>query len=609
MCGIAGFLEGEGSDCTTADKQELVRKMAYTLRHRGPDSNGIWTSGNVALGHARLIVVDPEGGAQPMQKSAEGATYAIVYNGELYNTEEVRAKLLKKGHTFASYSDTEVVLTAYMEWKEECVQHFNGIFAFAVWCDKDCSLFLARDRLGVKPLFYSFIDGTFIFGSEIKALLVHPLVKPQIDTEGLRIIFGQIGRTAGSLPFKWIKDLRPAHFIKVKDGQLDIKKYWQLKAKQHTDSLEETIDKVRELYVKAVERQLVSDVPLGSLLSGGIDSSSIAAIAARKRKEEGKGPFPTFSIEFKHQDEYFKPTFGRESNDTPYIKIMQKFSGTDHTFVTVSIDEQLQLLREVVQAKDLPGVGDVDTSMLLLFQEVKKKCTVVLSGECADEVFGGYPWFHSNSFLDKDEAPMSLVSIQAKHDLLRPEWRDKLNVTDIPKQVWHEITKDTPLLEGDDPENIKLQKMHYLNFNWFMYTLLERKDRLSMHYGVEVRVPFADHELMEYVWNIPKTMKTVNGVEKTILREALKGILPEEVRTRKKSMYPTSSDPALREKLAALIRKEILDNPDAPILKYYLKEKIEQFISATETTFEKSFLGTILQTNYWLQAYNIEYVE
>lgn len=607
MCGIAGFVENEGS--TAAVKQELVRKMASTLHHRGPDSNGVWISDKVALGHARLIVVDPLGGSQPMQKTKGNATFTIVYNGELYNTEEVRAKLLVKGYTFNSYSDTEVVLTSYMEWREECVHHFNGIFAFAVWCDEDSSLFLARDRLGVKPLFYSFIDGTFIFGSEIKALLAHPLVKPQIDIAGLKIIFGQFGRTPGGVPFKWIKELKPAHILKVKDGQLDIKRYWQLKAKPHTDSFEETVKKVRELYVRAVERQLVSDVPLGSLLSGGIDSSSIAAIAARKKKEEGGGPFPTFSIEFKHQEEYFEPSFGRESNDTPYIKIMQKFSETDHTFVTVSVDEQLQLLHEGVHARDLPGAGDLDTSMLLLFQSIKKRCTVVLSGECADEVFGGYPWFHSAEFLDKDQVPMGWITVQARDGLLKPEWREKLNITDIPKQLWDEITKDTPLLEGDDPENIKLQKMHYLNFNWIMYFLLERKDRLSMHYGIEVRVPFADHELMEYVWNIPRTMKTVNGVEKTILREALVGILPEEVRTRKKSMYPTSSDPTLRGALAALIRKEILDNPDAPILKYYVKEKIEELINSSHTNFEKTFLGTLLQTNYWLQAYNIEYVE
>ena len=286
MCGITGWINFKKD---LRKEESILAAMTKTLSKRGPDDSNIWLDTHVAFGHKRLTVVDPEGGKQPMARETAGNEFVICYNGELYNTEDLRKVLLSKGYTFKGHSDTEVLLTAYIEWREECVSRLNGIFAFAVWDSEKQQVFIGRDRMGVKPLFFSEKDNGLIFGSELKALLAHPSAAAEVDREGLAEVLG-LGpsRSPGSGVFKDIKELRPGHAMTFSKNGLKIWRYWNVKSQEHTDTFDETVEKVGFLVKDSITRQLVSDVPLCTFLSGGLDSSAITAIAAESYKAERK---------------------------------------------------------------------------------------------------------------------------------------------------------------------------------------------------------------------------------------------------------------------------------------------------------------------------------
>jgi len=306
MCGIVGWINYNED---LLKKKEFIVPMTDTLANRGPDASGIWSSNHALLGHRRLIVVDPAGGSQPMTRKYGEKEYVITYNGELYNTLDLRKELEAKGHVFKSNSDTEVLLVSYIEWGPDCVEYLNGIYAFGIWSEADQSLFIARDRFGVKPLFYTLIGDSFLFASEIKALLANPLVKREVGPDGLAEIF-MLGpaRTPGHGVFKNIYEVKPAHSIIFDRKGLREKRYWKLESKPHTDSIDQTVEKVRNLVLDAIKRQLVADVPLCTFLSGGLDSSIISAVTAKCFKEEGNKQLHTFSIDYVDNDIYFKPS-------------------------------------------------------------------------------------------------------------------------------------------------------------------------------------------------------------------------------------------------------------------------------------------------------------
>ncbi|TCL67421.1 asparagine synthase (glutamine-hydrolysing) [Hydrogenispora ethanolica] len=559
MCGIAGWVDWE-ADLTR--ERALLEEMTRRLSDRGPDAEGYWTSRHAAIGHRRLIVVDPAGGWQPMIKRYGERTYVLTYNGELYNTAEVRAELEAKGHRFDSYSDTEVVLVAYIEWGPDCVERFNGIYAIGIWSEYDQSLFLARDRMGVKPLFYCLRGGTLIFGSEIKALLAHPRVEAVLDRDGVAEIFG-LGpaRTPGKGVLKGIAEVRPGYWLLYdRANGLKQRQYWELESRPHTDGLETTVERVRELVVDAIRRQLVSDVPVCTFLSGGLDSSVISTVAARDYQAEGKEPLRTFSIDYRDNDKYFKPSAFQPNPDQPWIERMAGFLGTRHFPVVVDTPEVYEALRGAVLARDLPGMADIDSSLWLFCREIKKEATVALSGECADEVFGGYPWFHRPEAVAADTFPWSLA-VDFRSRLLAPEWRDQIDLRRYVTDRYRETLAEVPRLPGEDPTEERRRELFYLNLHWFMQVLLDRKDRMSMAHGLEVRVPYCDHRIVEYVWNIPWAMKTCEGREKGILRRAVADMLPEDVVWRKKSPYPKTHNPDYFERVKRELQT-ILEAPD-----------------------------------------------
>lgn len=609
MCGITGWVDYKRS---LEGERDVVTKMAETLAKRGPDDNKVWIKGNVAFGHKRLIVVDPEGGKQPMTCLKDEANYAICYNGELYNTEDIRKELLRRGYTFKGHSDTEVLLASYMEWKEECVDHLNGIYAFAVWDEQKEQVFIARDRLGVKPLFYKYDSGRLLFGSELKAILAHPDVKAEVTLEGLSEIFG-LGpsRTPGHGIYAGIKELRPGHAMTFSKNGLCIWRYWNVESKKHEDSFEETVEKTRFLLQDAITRQLVSDVPLCTFLSGGVDSSAITAIAAKEYERSGKGQLHTYSIDYEDNDKYFKANAFQPNSDAPFIHLMTETFQTIHHRCVISNEQLAQYLTEAVLVRDLPGMADIDSSLLWFCREIKQDFVVGLSGECADEIFGGYPWFYREDDLQSSAFPW-MRSTEAREQLLKKEWRNKLNLQQYVQQRYEESIQEVPILEGESPIEAKRRQLFYLNMVWFMTTLLDRKDRMSMGASLEVRVPFADHRLVEYAWNIPWEMKMYKNREKGLLRKALEGLLPNDILYRKKSPYPKTHNPHYTKAVTVWLQ-DLLTDKGSILHELFDKEQLSGLIESGGSAFQTPWYGQLMtgpqllahlaQIHVWFKEY------
>ncbi|MCA1030999.1 asparagine synthase (glutamine-hydrolyzing) [Bacillus timonensis] len=615
MCGITGLIDYQKN---VKDEIQSIQKMTDSLTKRGPDDTNTWTTLHAGFGHKRLVVVDPEGGKQPMARSKEENTYTICYNGELYNTEDIRKELLNRGYTFKGHSDTEVLLTAYIEWKEQCVEHLNGIFAFAVWDETKQQLFIGRDRLGVKPLFYYEGNGRLLFGSEIKAILANPTVKAEVGLDGLAEIFG-LGpsRSPGHGVFHGVKELRPAHALLFSKNGLKIWRYWNVKSEEHVDSLDETTDKVRELFTDAVTRQLVSDVPVCTFLSGGVDSSAITAIAAKAFEKDGKGPLHTYSIEYEDNEKYFRANEFQPNSDGPWIQKMSETFGTVHHKCVISQQSLVDYLSDAVRVRDLPGMADIDSSLLWFCEKVKENFVVSLSGECADEIFGGYPWFHRPDDLASSGFPW-MRSTEERMNLLGDSWRKKLKLDQYVMSKYEQTVKETPALPGENKTDAKRRELFYLNMIWFMTTLLDRKDRMSMGASLEVRVPFADHRLVEYVWNIPWEMKMVGNREKGILRRALEGILPDEVLYRKKSPYPKTHNPHYTKAVQQWMTT-ILSNKDSALFEFFNEKKLRDIVESEGKAFQVPWFGQLMtgpqllahlaQIHVWFEEYRIDIVE
>ncbi|PGS28414.1 asparagine synthase (glutamine-hydrolyzing) [Bacillus cereus] len=592
MCGITGWVDYKRS---LEGERDVITKMAETLAKRGPDDNKVWIKGNVAFGHKRLIVVDPEGGKQPMTCLKDETNYAICYNGELYNTEDIRKELLRRGYTFKGHSDTEVLLASYMEWKEECVDHLNGIYAFAVWDEQKEQVFIARDRLGVKPLFFKYDSGRLLFGSELKAILAHPDVKAEVTLEGLSEIFG-LGpsRTPGHGIYAGIKELRPGHAMTFSKNGLCIWRYWNVESKKHEDSFEETVEKTRFLLQDAITRQLVSDVPLCTFLSGGVDSSAITAIAAKEYARSGKGQLHTYSVDYEDNDKYFKANAFQPNSDAPFIHLMTETFETIHHRCVISNEQLAQYLTEAVLVRDLPGMADIDSSLLWFCREIKQDFVVGLSGECADEIFGGYPWFYREDDLQSSAFPW-MRSTEAREQLLKKEWRNKLNLQQYVQQRYEESIQEVPVLEGESPIEAKRRQLFYLNMVWFMTTLLDRKDRMSMGASLEVRVPFADHRLVEYAWNIPWEMKMYKNREKGLLRKALEGLLPNDILYRKKSPYPKTHNPHYTKAVTVWLQ-DLLTDKGSILHELFDKEQLGGLIESGGSAFQSPWFGQLNTT-------------
>ena len=601
MCGISGMIG-------LPTREETIEKMLATMHRRGPDAAAFYQDTDAALLHSRLAIIDLEKGKQPMELSWAGEHYVLVYNGELYNTEELRGTLKAAGHTFAGQSDTEVVLHAYAEYGAACVEKFNGIFAFGVWEAKVKRLFLARDRIGVKPLFYKLHQGGFLFASEMKTILAYPTVKAQLDAQGAsQLILLGPGRLPGSGIFRDIQELEPGCRGAYANGRLHIERYWQLKDREHRESFEETVECVRYLVTDAIRRQMVSDVPIGTFLSGGLDSSIITAVCAQEMQSRGE-VLHTFSVDYQDNDRYFRANKFQPDSDSDYIRLMMDTMQTSHRWTVLTPEDLAGALEEATIARDLPGMADVDFSLLAFCRDIRQDVKVALSGECADEIFGGYPWYRDPEVRSREGFPWAQNTAQ-RAALLAPGIAADARA--FVMDAYTDTCRESDVLPGVSDTERRMKEMVNLNFRWFMQTLLDRKDRMSMYHSLEVRVPFCDYRIAEYLYGVPWEYKDYQGREKGLLRQAVTDLLPEKVLYRKKSPYPKTFDPRY-EKLVAS-RLETLLGEDTPLWSLVRKETVRDILTVQsewpwygQLMRRPQTIAYFLQLDFWLKHYQVE---
>lgn len=612
MCGIVGFVNYKENP---QNKNIIIKNMTEKISHRGPDEDGIYTNENVALGHKRLIVIDPKGGKQPMIEKYSFGEYAIVYNGQIYNTNELREQLIENRFEFNTHSDTEVLLKAFIHFGHDVVHHLNGIFSFAIWNSKTNELFLARDHFGIKPLFYTIVNDTLIFASELKAIFEYPGVPKILDNQGISELLG-IGpaHTPGITVYKNIFEIKPAHYAIFNKSGLHIEKYWKLKSKPHNEDLEATCKHVKNLLEDSIKRQLTSDMPICTFLSGGLDSSIISKYASDYLQKNNLGTLDTYSVDYVDNDKNFVKSDFQPNSDGYYIDIMTKQIKSNPHKIILDTPELAKSLEEAMIARDVPGMADVDSSLYLFCKEVKKEKTVTIMGECADEVFGGYPWFFRDDALNSGTFPWS-IAVSERQQILNPEIAKKINLKSYIDFRYNQSLQNVEILNEDSKETAEKRKISYLTMTWFMQTLIERADRMSMANGFEVRVPFCDYRLVEYMYNVPWEVKALNGREKGLLRHIMKGILPDEIIERKKSPYPKTHNPTYLKTVKEMLTK-IMNNKNAPINLLLNRKYILEILETNGTAFSRPWFGQLMtgpqlmaylcQVNMWLEKYNPE---
>ncbi len=590
MCGFVGF--SNQKEKVTQDRN-IIEKMNQVLTKRGPDENGYYIEDHIAMGHKRLIVIDPKGGKQPMIEKSSYGDFVICYNGQIYNTKELRKTLEENGFTFQGHCDTEILLKSYIHYGNDVVHHLNGIFAFAIWNAKKQELFLARDHFGVKPLFYTIKDNTLIFASELKAIFEYPSVTRELDEQGISEMFG-IGpaHTPGTTVFKDIFEIKPAHFAIFNSSGLHLERYWKLKSKEHTDTFAQTCEKVKILLNDSITSQLVSDVPLCTFLSGGLDSSIITKFAADYCQKKGLPPLDTYSIDYVDNDKNFVKSDFQPNSDNYYIDLMNQNLHTNHHKIVIDTPELASHLEDAMIARDMPGMADIDSSLLLFCKNVKDEMTVSLTGECADEIFGGYPWFFREDALSSNTFPWS-IALTERQDLLHPEISKKINLKEYVDYRYQESLAEVEILDTDSKETAEKRKISHLTLNWFMQTLLDRSDRMAMYNGFEIRVPFCDYRLAEYVWNIPWEVKALNGREKGLLRYISRDFLPSEIVDRKKSPYPKTHNPNYLAKAKSMLT-DIMKDKNAPINNLLNREFILNILNTDGKAFTRPWFGQLM---------------
>ncbi len=611
MCGITGWV---AFDRDLTRDQTTLDEMTETMACRGPDARGTWATPHAALGHRRLAVIDIEGGAQPMTLATDdqqAGTLALVYSGEAYNYTELRDELRRRGHRFRTDSDTEVVLHGYLEWGTAVAERLNGMYAFAIWDSRTEKLVMVRDRMGIKPFYYYPTADGVLFGSEPKAILANPLAERVVGLDGLREVFS-FSKTPGQAIWEGMREVVPGTVVTVDRNGVRETAYWTLHSRPHADGQTESVATVRELLDDIVRRQLVADVPRCVLLSGGLDSSTLTALAAGQLREQGE-TVRSFAVDFVGQTENFTADDLRPTQDSPYVHDVAEYVAARHSDIVLSSDELADpdVRRAVIAARDMPtGLGDMDASLYLLFRAIRQHSTVALSGESADEVFGGYRWFHQPEVQRADTFPwVAAISASAPNNeslgLIEPDLLSALDLGGYVRDSYATAVAEVEALPGESEHERRMRVICYLHLTRFVRMLLDRKDRMSMAVGLEVRVPFCDHRLVEYVYNAPWSLKTYDGREKSLLRGAARDVLPASVAERVKSPYPSTQDPqyplALQQQA-----KELLTETDSPVFALVQRDWLVDAVGRDATAIDQRTrhgLERALNLAVWLDIY------
>ncbi len=581
---------------------QCIREMFVTMARRGAEGSGSYETKDKCLLHT--------GGQKPVTLDWAGERYTITCDGELYNSAELRAELLALGHSFCTDTDAEVLLRGYAQWQAGIVEKCNGIFAFAIMEEKAGRVFLARDRIGVKPLFFAEHKGGLLFASQIKTVLAYPTMEAELDAEGIgQILLLGPGRTPGSGVFWNIREIEPGCCGIYENGKLRIRRYWKLRDREHTESFEQTAEQVRALVLDAIGRQMVADVPVGTFLSGGLDSSLISAVCARELEKKGK-KLQTFSVDYVDNDKYFQAGKFQPNSDPEFIRIMQKAMDSDHRWTVISPKELVDNMEEAVIARDLPGMADVDTSLRIFCRNISPHVKVALSGECADEIFGGYPWYRDPAMRDKDGFPWAQTTGE-RTAFLQPWILEKLDPDSFVLDRYRQTLAESDILPENSPTDRRIKELVNLNFRWFMQTLIDRNDRMSAGSGLAVRTPMCDYRIAEYLYGVPWEFKDWQGREKGLLRMAMADYLPEQVLWRKKSPYPKTHHPEYLSLVSELLKGVLLDE-NAPVFQIVSRAALENLL---HEDFAWPWYGQLmrrpqtivymLQINFWLKHYSV----
>ena len=597
MSGIAGFVNYK-KDLT--QEKEVLKKMTSVLISKENAKGSLYIDKNIAFGYKQFTFNN---------------NYSIVYTGNIYNTKELEKTLLENDYELNENSDAEIILKSFLHYGKDVVKYLNGSFSFAIWNSKTEELFLARDHFGLKPLYYTLLNNTLVFASELKALFEYPGVEKAIDKQEISELIG-LGpaHTPGITVYKDIFEIKPAHYAVFNHSGFYSEMYWQLESKSHTDDLDTTCIKLRNLIEDSINRQIVSDVPLCTFLSGGLDSSIITKFAGNYRKNNGLPPISTYSVDYKDNDKNFVESEFQPNSDNYYINLMTENSYSINQKVLLDTPELADSLKDALIAREMPGMADVDSSLLLFCKTVKKEHSIAVLGECADEMFAGYPWFFREDALNSKTFPWSLA-ISERQKLLNPNLSEEINLKDYVDYRYNESLKNVQILDTDSAETIEKKKISYLTINWFMQTLIERADKMSMYSEFEVRVPFCDYRIAEYMWNIPWEIKALNGREKGLLRYIVKDFLPEEIVNRKKSPYPKTHNPTYLAKIKNMLSKIIMDT-NAPINYLLNRDYILKILETDGKAFVRPWFGQLMtgpqlmaylcQVNMWLESFNIK---
>lgn len=616
MAAIGGFY---GGFWDTGEQEAALEGIFQAQQDRGAVLAGrVWgnleetAAGGVAQMHMSARKEQEEHECFWEWRNA-GRRAAVLLDGEFYNSGELRSALKEQGEKLETDGDAELAGRMYLCYGPEFVKQLNGVFAMAVLDLDKKMIFLYRDRMGVKPLFYTFWKDRLYFASRIKGLLACPGIHPEIGLEGLNEIFS-VGpaRTPGNGVLKGIFELEPARMMIAAPEGLKQMEWWKLESHPHEDSYETTVETVRELVMDAVTRQADTKEPLCAFLSGGLDSSLVSAVCASLAGEKGQR-LKTFSFDFTDNGKYFKANAFQPSQDHPYVEQMAEFLHSRHRCLECSSRQLADLLEDSVRAADLPVMGDIDSSLLYFCRQTARYCGIAMTGECADEIFGGYPWFHKREMMNADTFPWT-GDLDARKVLLKEEFIQELGMEQYVEKRYRETLEQVPECPEEGEEKKRQRQMAWLNLRWFMQTLLNRMDRTSSSAGLTARVPFADYRIVEYLWNVPWEMKAKNGEVKHLLREAAKGILPEEVRIRKKSPYPKTYVPYYEELLAERM-KEMLEDSKSPGAEFLDREKTLRFLKKPsdygrpwygQLMAAPQMMAYMLQTDFWLREYGIK---
>ncbi len=612
MCGIAGYYNPKDNYSENPKKNfKILSNMINTMKMRGPDDQGYSIINSCCLAHTRLSIIDLDMGRQPFKISNQYGNYHIAYNGEIYNHPDIKKELISSGFSFSTNSDTEIIGNAFIHWGPSFVQHLNGIFAIAIYDEKKNSLYLFRDHFGIKPLFFKQLDNTIVFASRLDTLFEYPNIKPTIDITSLNEIF-TIGpaKSYGSGVFKGISEVKPGEYILFTPDYTYREKYYKIKSIPHTDSYEETLEKTAWLLEDSIKMQMISDVPICTFLSGGIDSSIVSSVCAKYLPKDVH--LDTYSFDYDDNNIYFKSNSFQPSEDRPYVDIMKDYLDSNHVYLSCKYETLADLLEESVDSRCLPTMADVDSSLLYFCKEVSKKHKVALTGECADEIFGGYPWFHREEMLNSGTFPW-MSDISFRKSLLNPEFAASLQMEKYIRNSYNKTISEVDIIPEENDIETSRRRVSYLNIRWFMQTLLDRMDRTSMHNGLEARVPFADYRIVDYVFNVPWEMKAKDGVPKSLLRKSMANFLPEQILNRPKSPYPKTYHPKYEEILVKRL-KEVLQDSSSPIRSYLNLNAVNTFLDKPKE-YGKPWYGQLmagpqmvaylLQVNYWMKKYSL----